>query len=106
MNTMTAEQLFRNLKQLPSQERNKFFTLVGQHAFKDENFTHDEVFGDLGNDNFTAKEAAAYLEVSMPTFRRFVNDGRIKVHAEIGRSQLFAPKELQAFKQARKAARG
>jgi len=44
----------------------------------------------LAEDDFTAAEAAEYLEVSMATFRHFVRDGKLASHAEVGRSQLFA----------------
>lgn len=106
MSTMTAERLMKDLGKLPTQERMKFFALVGQRAFKDENFTHEEVFGGLANEDFTAKDAAEYLEVSIATFRRFVKDGKVKINAEVGKSQLFAAKDLQEFKQQRKAVKG
>lgn len=37
--------------------------------------SHEELFGSLADDNFTAQEAAEYLEVSVSTFRRFVASG-------------------------------
>jgi hypothetical protein len=37
----------------------------------------------LAEDDFTAAEAAEYLEVSMATFRRFVHDGKLASHAEV-----------------------
>ncbi|PLQ01893.1 helix-turn-helix domain-containing protein [Cupriavidus pauculus] len=106
MKTMTAQALFNDLRQLPAVEREAFFLLVGQQAFRNENFSHDEVFGDLADAEFTASEAAEYLEVSMATFRRFVRDGKLTPHAEVGRSQLFAVAALKAFKRQRKAIKG
>jgi excisionase family DNA binding protein len=38
---------------------------------------HQQLFGHLARDEFTADEAAEYLEVSMSTFRRFVASGRL-----------------------------
>jgi len=98
--------MFNRLKTMASEEREKFFLMVGQRAFGDENFRHGEVFGDLADADFTAAEAAEYLEVSMPTFRRFVRDGKLTPRAEVGRSQLFAIADLKAFKQHRKAVKG
>ncbi|CAG2160659.1 helix-turn-helix domain-containing protein [Cupriavidus numazuensis] len=106
MTIMTAEELMKNLGKMPAHERIKFFALVGQQAFRDENLSHEEVFGHLAADDFTAAEAAEYLEVSMATFRRFVRDGKLASHAEVGRSQLFAVADLKAFKRQRKAIKG
>lgn len=106
MNIMTAEELMKTLGKMPAQERLKFFALVGQQAFRDENLSHEEVFGHLAHDDFTAAEAAEYLEVSMATFRRFVHDGKLTAHAEVGRSQLFAVADLKAFKRQRQAIKG
>ncbi|MBV8271553.1 MAG: helix-turn-helix domain-containing protein [Cupriavidus sp.] len=106
MKNMTAENLITSLRKMPVQERQRFFLLVGQQAFSDENFSHDEVFGDLAEADFTAAEAAEYLEVSMATFRRLVRDGKLAPHAEVGRSQLFAAADLKAFKRQRKAVKG
>lgn len=103
---MKAHDLFIHLRKMESEEREKFFLMVGQHAFREENFSHDEVFGDLADGEFTAAEAAEYLEVSMPTFRRFVRDGKLTPHAEVGRSQLFAVVDLKAFKRQRKVVKG
>jgi excisionase family DNA binding protein len=60
---------------------------------------HEQLFGSLRNDFFSAEEAAEYLEVSIPTFRRHVQSGRIKPKETIGRSQLFATADLRKLKQ-------
>ncbi len=106
MKNVTAEILISSLRKMPSQERQRFFLLVGQQAFRDENFSHEDVFGDLAEADFTAAEAAEYLEVSMATFRRLVRDGKLAPHAEVGRSQLFAAADLKAFKRQRQAVKG
>ncbi|SPA26745.1 helix-turn-helix domain-containing protein [Cupriavidus taiwanensis] len=106
MDTMTAEDLLHALGALPPRERVRFFTLIGQRAFGDENFSHEEVFGHLAEEDFTAAEAAQYLEISMATFRRLVRDGKVAPRAEVGRSQLFSVAELKAFKRQRKAIKG
>lgn len=106
MNIMTAEDLMRAVSKMPVQERVKFFTLVGEQAFRDENFSHEEVFGHLAEADFTAAEAAEYLEVSIATFRRLVRDGKLAARNEVGRSQLFSAADLKAFKRQRKAIKG
>lgn len=90
MNTMTAEDLLLRRRKLPSQERVRFFALDGQQAFRDENLSHEDVFGHLAGDEFTSKEAAEYLEVSMSTFRRLISSGKLVASSEVGRSQLYA----------------
>jgi len=58
--------------------------------------THDQVFGHLRNDTFSTAE---YLEISMPTFRRYVQAGKLKPKDIVGRSQLFSTGDLQKLKQ-------
>lgn len=106
MHTMTAEALMQHLGNMPAQERSRFFSLLGQQAFHQENLSHADVFGHLVDADFTAAEAAEYLEVSMPTLRRFVRDGKLVAHAEVGRSQLFSVASVKAFKRHRQAVKG
>ncbi|SFI25535.1 DNA binding domain-containing protein, excisionase family [Collimonas sp. OK307] len=106
MSAITAEELFQELKTMPASERNRFFTLLAINAFRDDNLTHEQVFGDLANDEFTAQEAAEYLEVSMSTFRRYVQTGKLKASSELGRNQMFATHDLKAFKRALKNVKG
>ena len=102
----TAESVFRELKQLPAAERQRFFAIVAQNAFRSEDLTHEEVFGHLATEQFTAQEAADYLGVSMSTFRRYVASGRLAPVATVGRNDLFAAPALKAFKRALKQAKG
>ena len=106
MNTITAEELFQDLRAMPATERSRFFDLLAINAFRDDNFTHEQVFGDLASDEFTAQEAAEYLEVSMSTFRRYVQTGKLKASSELGRNQMFATRDLKAFKRALKNVKG
>ncbi|WP_176314799.1 excisionase family DNA-binding protein [Burkholderia vietnamiensis] len=104
MNQLTAESVFQDLKKLPSSEQMRFFAILGRQAVQStqDNFSHEEVFGHLAEDEFTSAEAADYLEVSMSTFRRYVHDGKLTASSEMGRNQLFATKDLKAFKRALK----
>jgi hypothetical protein len=101
---LTAEDLFFNMQSLPNRERVRFFTMLGTKAFQSQSGTHshDEVFGDLAKVNFTAAQAAEYLEMSMATFRRYVQGGKIHPVQVIGRNQFFVGKDLKLFKRALK----
>lgn len=96
--TLTAEELLDEMKAMPAVERSRFFTLLGERFFQDGNFSHADVFGHLAEDAFTAQEAAEYLEVSIATFRRYVQGGRLIPTSVVGRSQMFAVRDLKAFK--------
>ena len=99
--TLTANELFFQIKQMPSDERIKFFTMIAANAFREDDLTHEQVFGHLDREPFSAIEAAQYLEVSLPTLRRYVQAGRIKPCQTIGRSQLFSTADLRALKRQR-----
>ena len=96
----TAEELFEDLQALPATERGKFFLLLESQAFRDDNFTHEQVFGHLATTAFTVQEAAEYLEMSVPNFRRYVRRGQITPVQTIGRNQLFATRSLKVLKRA------
>ena len=104
--TLTAEDLYQDLKKMPATERQKFFVILSSNAFRGDDMSHEELFGHLANDSFTAQEAAEYLEVSMSTFRRLVSDGKLAPASVVGRNQMFAVPDLKAFKKARKIAIG
>ena len=103
---MTAEDLYQDLKQMPTTERQKFFLILSTNAFRGDDMSHEQLFGHLTGDNFTAQESAEYLEVSMSTFRRFVASDKLKPSSTVGRNQLFAVADLKAFKKALKIANG
>jgi len=71
-------------------------------AFGEDNLSHDTLFGHLRGDEFTATEAADYLEVSMATFRRYVKAEKIKPSSEVGTSHLYPLAALRELKQALK----
>ncbi|MBC2770633.1 helix-turn-helix domain-containing protein [Pusillimonas minor] len=96
----TAETLFEALSLLSPTERERFFSLLARRAFGDEDYTYEQTFGDLDEASFSAQEAADYLEVSLPTLRRYVQSGRLAPARVVGRSQMFATTTLQRFKQA------
>lgn len=102
---ITAEELFATVRSMPSSERARFFSMIGANAFQ-ENYSHEQVFGELADAEFTASEAAEYLEVSMATFRRYVQAGKIKASHVVGRNQFFATKDLKSFKRSMQAVKG
>jgi hypothetical protein len=103
---MTAEDLFQELKHMPSIERQKFFVMLSTNAFRGEDLSHEQLFGHLADDEFTAQEAVEYLEVSMSTFRRYVTGGKLNPSSSVGRNQMFAVSDLKQFKKALKATKG
>lgn len=102
MSQVTAEVVYKNFTQLASNERAKFFALLAESSLQGQNFSHEQVFGHLAGDEFTAAEAADYLEVSISTFRRYVAHGKLRVSNEMGRNQLFAVQDLKTFKKSLK----
>ncbi len=103
--SMTAENLFRDLEQMPASERQKFFVILSTNAFRGDDLSHEQLFGHLDGDAFTAHEAAEYLEVSMSTFRRYVTSGKLNPSSSVGRNQMFAVPDLTGFKKALRAAK-
>ncbi len=97
--SITAEALFAQVKQMPAKERIKFFSLIAINVFQETDHTHEEVFGHLRNATFSSEEAAEFLEISLPTLRRHVQAGRLKPSSIIGRSQLFSSADLRLLKQ-------
>lgn len=95
---ITAEELIAEVKNMPTAERARFFAMLGENAFRDGDYTHEQVFGQLAHDEFTANEAAEYLEVSIPTFRRYVQKGKLQPSNIVGRNQMFATRDLKIFK--------
>ncbi len=99
---LTAQDLFSELKRMPATERVKFFSLLSLNAFRDDDFSHEQVFGHLAREPLSAWEAAEYLEVSLPTLRRHVQAGKLQPSHTVGRNQMFSASELRAYKRTRK----
>jgi excisionase family DNA binding protein len=96
--TLTAEELFSEMGRMPAVERVRFFSLLTGSAFRDDDFTHEQVFGHLQQEPFSAGEAAEYLEISVPTLRRYVQSGKLLPSHVVGRNQMFSAQTLRAFK--------
>ena len=100
--SLTALDLFSEMKRMPSTERIKFFSLLTNQAFRDDDFTHEQVFGHLQHEPLSAYEAAAYLEVSLPTLRRYVQANNLRPCHTVGRNQMFSAEDLRAYKRSRR----
>ena len=102
MNRPNAEQLFSSLQQLDNEERQHFFNLLSEKAFgAPDNMTHQELFGDLKDAQFTAQEAAQYLDISIATFRRYLKNKIIVASSTVGNVHLYALAELKKFRTAK-----
>lgn len=95
-----ADKVYREILDMPLRERERLFSIIARRGFEKEYYTHEEVFGDIGQAPFTVKEAAEYLEVAEITIRRWEKDGTLK-HKRIGKNIVFEPGELKAFKKKR-----
>ncbi len=82
-----------------------FFCCSKAGAFQEEDFTYEDVFGHLAGETFTVAEAAEYLDMSVPNFRRYVRRGQITPAQTVGRNQLFGTRDLRALKHALNARR-
>ena len=100
---LTAEDLYTEMKRMPTAERIRFFSLLAKNAFREEDFTHEQVFGETHQVPFSAWEAAEYLEISVPTLRRYVQSGKLVPSHVLGRNQMFSAQSLRILKRARQA---
>jgi hypothetical protein len=62
-------------------------------------YSHKHVFGHLNEEHFSVKDAAAYLEISLTTLRRYVGIKKIKPAKTIGPNLLFSVGDLRQLKQ-------
>jgi len=51
---VTAQDLFFEMKRMPPAERVKFFALLSENAFRDDDFSHGQVFGHLEGETLSA----------------------------------------------------
>jgi excisionase family DNA binding protein len=98
---LTAQVLFSEMRRMPATERAKFFLLLSTNAFRDDDFSHEQVFGHLAREPLSAAEAAEYLEISLPTLRRYVQAEKLLPSHIVGRKQMFSVNDLRAYKRNR-----
>lgn len=68
--TLIAEELYAEIKRMPEAERIRFFSLLANSAFREDDFTYEQIFRETHQEPFSASETAEYLEISLPTLRR------------------------------------
>ncbi len=94
---ITAEKVYKEILDMPVEEREKLFAVIARRGFDKDYYTHNEVFDEIRQAPFTLKEAAEYLEIADITLRRWVKAGKIQ-YKRLGRNTVFYPDELKAFK--------
>jgi excisionase family DNA binding protein len=95
MNT-SAEQIYKDIVLLPVAERERLFALIARKGFDKDEYTYDEVFGDIPP-TLTIKESAEYLDVAEITVRRWAKEGKLPFH-KVGKNYVFAVDDLRKMK--------
>jgi hypothetical protein len=63
-----------------------------------DNYSYEDVFGDLKIALFSKKDAANYLEISIPNLSKLVQSKKLLPRKVIGRIQFFAAHDLKIIK--------
>ena len=92
---ITAEKVYKDMLEMPIEEREKLFAVIARRGFEKELYSHDEVFDDIRQTPFTLREAADYLEIAEITLRRWIKADKFKYN-KVGRNIVFEPDELKA----------
>jgi excisionase family DNA binding protein len=98
---ITAEKVYKEILEMPVNEREKLFSVIAGRGFEKDLYRHDEVFKEIRQSPFTLKESAEYLGVAEITLRRWIKAGKLK-YKVVGRNYVFDPDELKAFKDRKK----
>ncbi len=94
---ITAEKIYKEILDMPIEEREKLFAVIARKGFEKDLYRHDEVFDEIRQAPFTLREAAEYLEIAEVTLRRWIKAGKIE-YEKVGRNFVFDPDELKAVK--------
>lgn len=95
MNT-SAEQIYKDIVLLSVAERERLFSIIARKGFDKDEYTYDEVFGDLPS-TLTIKESSEYLGVAEVTVRRWAKDGKLPFH-KVGKNYVFDVDDLRKLK--------
>ena len=98
---ITAEKIYKDILEMPVEEREKLFATIARRGFEKDLYTHDEVFGDIRRSPFSLREAAEYLDIAEITLRRWVKAGKLNFE-RIGRNIVFDPDDLKAYKKSKR----
>ena len=92
----SAEQIYKDIVLLPVAERERLFSLIARKGFDKDDYTYDEVFGDLPS-TMTIRESSEYLEVAAVTVRRWAKEGKLPFH-KVGKNYVFGVDDLRKLK--------
>ncbi|HKZ16954.1 MAG TPA: helix-turn-helix domain-containing protein [Geobacteraceae bacterium] len=92
----SAEQIYKDIVLLPVAERERLFSLIARKGFDKDDYTYDEVFGDLPS-TMTIRESSEYLEVAEVTVRRWAKEGKLPFH-KVGKNYVFGVDDLRKLK--------
>ena len=92
----TAEKIYKDIITLPMAERERLFSLIARKGFDKDNYTYDEVFGDLPS-TLTIKESSEYLEVAEVTVQRWTKEGKLPFR-KVGKNYVFGVDDLRKLK--------
>lgn len=95
MNT-SAEQIYKDIVLLSVAERERLFSIIARKGFDKDEYTYDEVFGDLPS-ILTIKECSEYLDVAEVTVRRWAKEGKLPFH-KVGKNYVFEVDDLRKWK--------
>ncbi|MDO8720977.1 MAG: helix-turn-helix domain-containing protein [Syntrophales bacterium] len=95
----SAEQIYKDIVLLPVTERERLFSLIARKGFDKDDYTYDEVFGDLPS-TMTIRESSEYLEVAEVTVRRWAKEGKLPFH-KVGKNYVFGVDDLRKLKRER-----
>ena len=94
---ITAEKIYKDILDMPIEEREKLLAVIARKGFEKDLYRHDEVFDEIRLAPFTLREAAEYLEIAEVTLRRWIKAGKVE-YKKVGRNFVFDPDKLKAFK--------
>ena len=96
---VSAEQIYKDIVLLPIAERERLFSLIARKGFDKDEYSYEEVFGDIPA-TLTIKESAEYLDVAEVTVRRWAKEGKLPFR-RVGKNYVFAVDALRKLKSGR-----
>ena len=95
----SAEKIYKDIVLLPMAERERLFSLIARRGFDKDEYTYDEVFGDIPS-TLTIRESSEYLEVAEVTVRRWAKEGKLPFN-KVGKNYVFSVDELRKLRSSR-----
>jgi excisionase family DNA binding protein len=92
----SAEKIYQDIVLLPVNERERLFSLIARKGFDKDEYSYEEVFGDIPA-TFTIRESAEYLDVAEVTVRRWAKEGKLPFR-KVGKNYVFSVHDLRKLK--------